>query len=358
MGMGQRFILESRVAANITIWGVHMGMHVGDRPIEGGYVAIGWPALGDARQIGATRADFKQAMAQAYVDMKPGAVPVDAGTVFKFVREIKAGDFVIYPSKSDRMVNIGQFTGLSEYNPKDPDEYPNRQFVKWLGHFPRNDFSQSALNEIGSFLTLFRIKRHAGEFLAKIGIYKDEALLAAADPVIESLDEVEDDDSATVAVSRQAEETTEDFVIRRLMAQLSGYQFEELVAHVMECMGYTARLTPKSSDGGVDVIAHMDALGFQPPIVKIQCKRTTGQHGSPEVNQLLGTLGEGEFGLFVSLGSFSRAAIELERNRPKLRLIDGEAFVVMLLDNYAKLSPRYRAIVPLKQIYVPDLPSV
>ncbi|MBY5327304.1 restriction endonuclease [Rhizobium leguminosarum] len=274
------------------------------------------------------------------------------------MHEVKEGDFVVYPSKSDRMINIGQFTGQPIHVPQDPDEYPNRQRVKWLGHFPRNDFSQSALNEVGSFLTLFRIKRHTAEFLAKIGIDRSAVSVTSLDNPVEVQEEVEDDDSATVSVSRQAEETTEDFVVRRIMSQLNGFQFEELVAHIMQCMGYTARVTQKSGDGGVDVIAHMDALGFQPPIVKIQCKRTTAQHGSPEVNQLLGTLGEGEFGLFVSLGSFSRAANELERNRPKLRLIDGEAFVSMILENYSQLSPRYRSIVPLKQIYVPDLPQI
>ena len=80
-----------------------------------------------------------------------------------------------------------------------------------------------------------------------------------------------DDDSATEAVSHQAEETTVDFVIRRKVAGLSGYEFEALVAHLLECMGYTARVTQKSEDGGVDVIAHMDAFGFQPPFVKVQC---------------------------------------------------------------------------------------
>jgi restriction system protein len=35
-------------------------------------------------------------------------------------------------------------------------------------------------------------------------------------------------------------------------------------------------------------------------------------------------------------------------------LIDGDSFVELLLDNYAKLSPRYRSIVPLRQISVPD----
>jgi restriction system protein len=75
------------------------------------------------------------------------------------------------------------------------------------------------------------------------------------------------------------------------------------------------------------------------------------------VNQLLGTLGEGEYGLYVSLGSYSRAARLLERNRAKLRLIDGEQFVELVLDNYARLAPRYRSLIPLKQIYVPDLPK-
>jgi restriction system protein len=38
-----------------------------------------------------------------------------------------------------------------------------------------------------------------------------------------------------------------------------------------------------------------------------------------------------------------------------LRLIESDSFVELLVDNYAKLSPRYRSIVPLRQIYVPDL---
>jgi predicted Mrr-cat superfamily restriction endonuclease len=122
------------------------------------------------------------------------------------------------------------------------------------------------------------------------------------------------------------------------------------MAHILECTGYTARVTPKSGDGGVDVIAHMDPLGFQPPIVKVQCKRTTSQTPRPDVDQLLGTLGDGEYGLFVNLGSYARGAVELERNRAKLRLINGEQFVELFFEHYASLSPRYRTMIPLKQI--------
>ena len=338
------------MSEEIRVWGIHMGEHVAARPVDQSYVAIGWTALGDLRQY-PDRETFKAALATHFPDKKAGSRPVDAGVLFRFTHEMRAGDIVVYPSKHDRMVNIGRFTGAFEHLAADPDDYPNRRQVEWLGHFPRNEFSQSALNEIGAFITVFSIQGNKGEFLAKIGM----AGSVNAAPVAETAEEAPDDDTVTVAVSKQAEVTTGDFVIRQIMAKLSGYEFEEFVAHLLECMGYTARVTQRSGDGGVDVIAHRDKLGFEPPILKVQCKRKTDQVPRPEVDQLLGTLGEGEYGLFITLGSFSRQSIDLERNRPKLRLIDGEQLVELVLENYARLAPRYRTMIPLKQIYVPDL---
>lgn len=336
--------------SSITCWGIHMGEHVGSRPIENGYVAIGWQAVGDLRQY-PDRESFKLALTQQYPDRKTGSRPVEAGILYRFTYEIKQGDIVIYPSKHDRMINIGRFKGEYEHLPDNLDEYPNRRPVEWLGHFPRNEFSQSALGEIGAYITLFLVRGFADEFLTKIGLIEH----AGNPQVSDSAEDAPDDDTITVAVSKQAEITTSDFVIRQIMAKLSGYEFEEFVAHLLECMGYTSRVTQRSGDGGVDVIAHRDKLGFEPPILKVQCKRKTDQVPRPEVDQLLGTLGEGEYGLFISLGSYSRQSIDLERNRPKLRLIDGEQFVDLVLENYSRLAPRYRTMIPLKQIYVPDL---
>lgn len=102
------------------------------------------------------------------------------------------------------------------------------------------------------------------------------------------------------------------------------------------------------------MIAHTDQLGFQSPIIKVQCKRQTGQIGEPEVSQLLGTLGKGEYALFVTLSSYSRQARVHERNNPRLRLVDGDDLVQTNLTHYERLAPRYRVILSLKQIYVAD----
>jgi len=39
------------------------------------------------------------------------------------------------------------------------------------------------------------------------------------------------------------------------------------------------------------------------------------------------------------------------------RFINGEQFVELIFEHYAQLAPRYRSMIPLKQIFVPDLPQ-
>ena len=329
------------------VWGVHMPKQVGDLPLEQGFVSMGWHEIGNIFDLPDDRDAYKAAVARTYPELKAGSVPVTGGVIYRFTHVVKAGDYVVYPSKHDGRVNIGVFTeAIQRVDMGDDgtDELTHRRGVKWLESFPRSDFTQAALYEIGSFITLFAVSKHAAEFLAKVGVKSD-------DPD----DDAPNDEQVTQQVSEQAEQTTHDFVIKRIHSTLSGYEFEEFTAHLLECMGYTARVSSKSGDGGVDVIAHTDELGFQPPIIKVQCKRQTGQIGEPDANQLLGTLGDGEFGLFVTLGSYSRPARLLERNRSKLRLIDGEELVDIIFENYGKMSARYRTLIPLKQIYVPDV---
>ena len=123
--------------------------------------------MGDLSKLPADREAFKKAVASTYPQIKPGAIPVVAGTLFKFTNEMKIGDLVIYPSKIDRMVNLGTIKGDYEFKPSSGDmDGPNRRSVKWTGNIARPEFSQSALHEIGSAVTLFQVKNNADEFLA------------------------------------------------------------------------------------------------------------------------------------------------------------------------------------------------
>ena len=42
-----------------------------------------------------------------------------------------------------------------------------------------------------------------------------------------------------------------------------GILFSHFVAQLLETMGYRTRISPEGPDGGIDIIAHKDELGFE-----------------------------------------------------------------------------------------------
>jgi restriction system protein len=327
------------VANERPIWGIHMEWDNSTVEPETKDIAIGWDALEDLNALPASRDAFKAAFTAAYPTEKPGAVPVKAGVLFRFSKEINVGDMVIYPSKSDKLVNIGVIDGDYTFLPSVNPDYPHRRAVKWKVHAPRAQFSQQALYEIGSAITLFQVTNNAEEFLAAL----EGKPFEAADV----------DATSAVETAVQAEESAEDFVIKRLKNNLTAEQFEHFVAELLRCMGYHARVTSFGGDGGVDIIAHKDQLGFEPPIIKVQCKQTLSTIGAPAVQQLLGAIQNNEHALFITLGLYTPDAIRIERGKSNLRLISGSDLVQLIFDNYEQFEPPVKTLLPLKKSYTP-----
>ncbi len=329
-----------------TIWGIHGG-RTGDADtlfLKSNVIAIGWAAVGDLSKFGASRDAFKEAVAKAWPEKKAGAVPNNAGQLFRFVHEMKPGDFVAYPSKSDRRIHLGRVDGPYRYDPSLQAGYPNLRSVAWLKHVPRSSLSQGALYELGSALSLFQVKNYADEVLALLESKE-------APPVPPKQDE-------TVAgVTKDVEDTTRDFVVKTLAQQTKGHPFAYFVAHLLGTMGYRTRVSPEGADGGVDIVAHRDELGFEPPVIKVQCKSTEGKIGDPEVTQLYGKVDEGEHGLFVTLGWYSPQAKTFARNKSNLRLIDGAELVQLVLAHYENFDAKHKGLLPLRRVYVPEVPE-
>lgn len=322
------------------LWGIHMPKEVGTQPIDESFVGLGWSRLGNILDIKKSRDAIKARLIDAYPDAKQGAIPLWAGVLYRFAHEMRIGDGVIYPSKHDRMINLGIVDGPCTHHPHASHEATfQRRSVRWAAHRPRASFSQSALYEIGSALTLFQVSNNADEFLnAFAGDLSEVSAL---------------DDEGVETVSEQVAENTDDFVLKRLKSAINDEEFEHFVARLLEAMGYHARVTKKSGDGGVDVIAHRDELGFEPPLIKVQCKQTLNTIGRPDVQKLDGAIALGEFGMFVTLGGFSNDAITYEQMKPNLRLIDGPSLADLVYRHYSDLSPATQRIIPLKRIYVP-----
>src|SRR5262249_61377746 len=117
-------------------------------------------------------------------------------------------------------------------------------------------------------------------------------------------------DETVAMVAEEIEETTRDFILKQLARELKGHPLAEFVAQLLQAMGYRTRVSPEGPDGGIDIIAHKDELGFEPPIIKIQVKSTDrGTIGDPIVSALYGKVGSSEFGMLVTLATFSPPAI-------------------------------------------------
>lgn len=326
-----------------TVWGIHAGK-TGDADslfLKNNVIAIGWVEVGDLSKLKADRETFKSKVAMTYPHKKPGAIPNNAGQLFRFIHEMKTGDVVIYPSKLSRQIHIGEIKGDYQYNPGLSSSYPHMRSVKWRQSFPRTHFSQGALYEIGSAMGFFQVKTFTEEFLVA---------LEGKPLTVEAAQE----DETVALVAEEIEQTTKDFVLKQLAQELKGHSFAEFVAHLLGRMGYRTRVSPEGPDGGIDIIAHKDELGFEPPIIKVQVKSTEGSIGDPIVSALYGKVSATEFGLLVALGSFTTQAKSFARSKSNLRLIDGAELVDLIYQHYEQFDSRYKGLIPLKQVYVPE----
>lgn len=317
------------------VWGIHT---LDDNLfLKNNVMAIGWHEFGDLSKVAATREAFKEHYAQVYSNDKPGAIPTSAGMLYRFIYEIKIGDYVVFPSKIDRMVNIGIIEG--EYTYVDSEkEYVQQRSVKWLKHLPRTSFTQGALYEIGSALSLFMIKNYADEFLAAL----DKGFKAADDSTSE--------DETIGATADDIIESTRDFVLKELSRNLKGYDLEEFIANLLQAMGYRTKISPHGGDSGIDITAYKDEL---PPRILVQVKSQDGDIKETTIQSLKGAMTEGDYGLFVTLSHYTKKAQAYLDKTPIIKGINGSELVDLILKYYDKLDDKYKDMIPLKMVYIP-----
>ena len=317
------------------VWGIHTKDD--NLFLKENVIALGWQQIGDLSLIAPDREAFKEKYIAAYPDAKKGSIPTGVGMLFRFCHEVQIGDYIIYPSKIDRMINIGEVTGDYKYVP-DASEYVQQRSVKWLKHLPRMSFSQGALYEIGSAMSFFMVKNYADEFLAAL----DKGF-------VKSISEGEEDDTVG-ATADDIIESTKDFILKELSRQLKGYDLEQFVADLLQAMGYRTTVSPHGGDSGIDITAYKDEL---PPRILVQVKSQDSDIKETTIQSLKGAMREGDYGLFVTLSNYTKKAQKYLENTPIIRGINGTELVDLILKYYDDLSEKYRKMIPLKMVYIP-----
>lgn len=322
----------------MSLWVVRAGINseIVNQVKKKGLIAIGWSEMKDCSSC-QTREEFRAAYLRAYPDdASPVRQGVQSGQVFRFAREMKVGDLVMTPNSPTREMMIDEVSGEYKYDPAAiSPQYPNLRPVKWLKTISRDQMTAPLRAATGGIMAVFRLDPFEEEVRAILGDEKPP-----------KVGETEDFYGDTRAKA--------DELISDLIAKIGPYEFEELVAALLRAMGFRTSLTRRGPDRGVDVIAHPDALGFGDPRIKVQVKHHKGQVGAPDVRNFRATLGPTDKGLFVSTGGFSaEAQREPDRAGQPLTFLDRDRFVDLLTEYYDSLEPEYKAMVPLRKVYVP-----
>ncbi len=305
---------------------------------ENDVVAIGWADMGDVSHL-ETRAEFKQRYRQAEPDASERRVATNAGQIHRFAREIQKGDYVLTYIASSREVLVGIVEGAYEYlDDGYLDHYPHVRQVKWLARVSRDDFGSRARRSLGSRSTVFNLDDHI-----------DQIHRLASGETPEPDDEDGDAPPFFDEVKAQADELIADMI-----SHIDPYDFQDLVAELLQAMGFRAVSTAAGPDRGVDIIAHPDPLGFGRPRIKAQVKHRKASTSGPEMRSFIATLRDGENGLYVSTGGFTRdAQLEAQGSREPVTLLDRDDFIRLLLEHYEDLDPEYKAQIPLRKLWVP-----
>ena len=317
------------------VWGIHtQDDHLF---LHGNVIAIGWKEMGDLRTINAERESFKVKYAETYPDAKKGSIPTSSGMLIWFIHEMQTGDYRVFPSKTDRMINIGTVDGDYEYV-ETAHEYVQQRKVKWVKHIPRTLFTQGALHELGSAMSLFMLKNYAEEFLS--ALEKDFKKNAASGTI----------DDTVGATADEIIESTRDFVLKELSRQLKGYDLEKFVSDLLNAMGYRTTVSPQGGDSGIDITAYKDEL---PPRILVQVKSGDGNIKESTIQSLKGAMREGDYGLFITLSDYTKNAKKYLEGVPIIKGINGTELVDLILKYYDHLSDKYKRMIPLKMVYIP-----
>lgn len=168
-------------------------------------------------------------------------------------------------------------------------------------------------------------------------------------------DEVPDEGTSAKAVSVTFEQAEEQ-AWNEIEAHLHGmqpFEFQKLVASLIQAMGYhVAWVAPPGKDAGVDILAWSDPLGTKPPRIKVQVKRQVQKVTAEGLRAFMSVIGDGDVGLFVSLGGFTKDATDEARAQVKrqITLIDIDQLFDFWVEFYERIDRIDRGRLPLRPI--------
>jgi restriction system protein len=311
---------------------------------ERGLAAIGWTQLAPHAKVGMTRKELIDLYRSIEPAAKEKTAISGASQVWRFMNEIKMGDWVVTYSPANRTYLIGKVTGECMYQSELAETgMALARTVAWKEkEVERDSLTDATKTSLGSTLTVFVVAEFAMEELL------GEATGKPMQPAPELLEDQVEADPLSGMEALALEQ------IKDIVNKLDWAEMQELVAGILRAMGYKTQVSPAGSDRGKDIIASPDGFGFEHPRIIVEVKHRKGQMGTSQIRSFLGGRHPDDRGLYVSTGGFSKEAYyEADRASVPLTLWTSDHVVRALIDHYEATDAETKRLVPLKRTYLP-----
>ncbi len=131
----------------MAVWLVRAGAHgeYEQKFIQDNRVYVTWDGLSvDLDAVDMTK--LVEELSQRYPDAKPKAILTWSRQIWPFAHEMKVGDLVVLPLKSQPAIQVGEIAGDYRFEPAGPDPYFHWRSVKWIAEaIPRSHFGKDLL---------------------------------------------------------------------------------------------------------------------------------------------------------------------------------------------------------------------
>lgn len=339
----QVFIVRVISLLLMTVWLVRAGKYgeAEQVALSRGIATIGWTELPDLSEC-KTKEDLTALYNGAYPGQKKMKVANQVGQVWGFAHEIKAGDLVVLPLKTQSSIAIGRVDGGYTFDAVDATARHYRK-VSWLKLLPRTAFEQDLLYSMGAFMTVCKIERNNAQ-------QRILALVQKPDVVETGTEEPESLGAEKIDLERSAR----DEIIKFINARFKGHGLARLVDAILRAEGYTTLLSPEGPDGGVDILASAGPFGFGSPKICVQVKSSSSPVEVNVFRELQGVMPHfgADRGILVAWGGFKGTITQDARKQYfAIRLWGQEELIEELFKNYDKLDEDLKAEIPMKRIW-------
>ena len=337
------------------VWMVRSGRHAAnvDEFLEQGYIGVGFLDDGQVISGKVTRKELTARVAALHPSWSAPKRGTAAGQLFRFYREIKAGDQVVTYDPNRRRYLVGSVTTEAKTVIPTERAYHHQREVTWTHRTLRDVLSVATRNTLGAIQSLFLLNENAAKDVLKnaVELTAPEEQPKTAPPAATSSKE----ESTTLEDLREEVVEKASEFIEDMIARLDPYEMEELVAGILRAMGYKTRLSAKGADRGVDIFASPDGLGLQEPRIFVEVKHRLGSTmGSQQLRSFIGGRQTTDRCLFVSTGGFTKdARYEAERSNVPLTLLGLPDLRRLLVEHYENVDAETRRLVPLTMLYWP-----